>query len=186
MVLMRILIGLVTGTLFGAGLAISQMTNPAKVLSFLRISAVPAGWDPSLALVMGSALGVSWLGVVAARRRGRCLCDEPIAFPPSSGIDGRLLVGSGLFGVGWGLAGLCPGPALAANVSGSWKVALFTIAMIFGMGAFRLLESRIATWTGERKRRSESSPETQAQVALFPKSSARATPLIERAASEAR
>lgn len=116
---------LLSGTLFGAGLAVSQMTNPAKVLAFLDVA---GAWDPSLAFVMGTALVVY---AVAYRFGG-----GPGAAILTTGIDARLLAGAALFGLGWGLAGFCPGPALAALVTGSGQVALFVAAMLAGMGAF--------------------------------------------------
>ena len=123
---MRETIGaLIAGTLFGAGLAIAQMTNPAKVIGFLDVA---GDWDPSLAFVMGSALVVS---AVAYRLRG-----TPIG-APTTGIDGRLLGGATLFGLGWGLAGFCPGPAIASLITGSGDVALFVASMIAGMGLFQ-------------------------------------------------
>ena len=125
---MRDTIGaLIAGTLFGAGLAIAQMTNPAKVIGFLDVT---GNWDPSLAFVMGSALVVS---AVAYRLR------RPTIATPTAGIDGRLLGGATLFGLGWGLAGFCPGPAIASLVTGSGDVALFVVSMIAGMGLFRAI-----------------------------------------------
>ena len=118
---------LLSGTIFGAGLATAQMTNPAKVLGFLDIT---GAWDPSLAFVMGAAVGVS---AVAYRMRGR-----PAA--ASGGIDFRLIGGAMIFGLGWGLAGFCPGPAVAALATGSGKVLVFAGAMLAGMAAFRLVE----------------------------------------------
>ncbi len=115
------------GTLFGAGLATAEMTNPAKVLAFLDVA---GSWDPSLALVMGAALLVS----AAAYRFGRR------SVPASGAIDGRLIAGASLFGLGWGLAGFCPGPALAAVVTGSAEVLLFVAAMLAGMALHRLTE----------------------------------------------
>jgi uncharacterized membrane protein YedE/YeeE len=123
---MRDTIGaLIAGTLFGAGLAIAQMTNPAKVIGFLDVA---GNWDPSLAFVMGSALLVS---AVAYRLRRTSLAT------PTAGIDGRLIGGATLFGLGWGLAGFCPGPAIASLITGSGDVALFVVSMIAGMGLFR-------------------------------------------------
>jgi len=125
---------LLSGTIFGAGLTVAQMTNPAKVLAFLDIS---GAWDPSLALVMGAALAVSAL---AYRMRAGSTA------PQSTGIDARLLTGAALFGLGWGLAGFCPGPALAALITGSGQVALFVASMIAGMALHRFaVESPVAT-----------------------------------------
>jgi uncharacterized membrane protein YedE/YeeE len=122
----RSLSALLSGTVFGAGLAVAQMTNPAKVLGFLDVA---GAWDPSLAFVMGAALLVS---AIAYRIRG-----EPMQ--TASGIDGRLLTGACLFGLGWGLAGFCPGPAVASLVTGSGEVVLFVASMVAGMGLYHLL-----------------------------------------------
>jgi len=122
-----------SGTLFGAGLGVSQMTNPAKVAGFLDIT---GEWDPTLAFVMGGALLVSMVANQVARRR-RAM-QSPEATPPAeSGVDRRLVLGSALFGIGWGLAGFCPGPALAALVTGAADVVLFVVSMIAGMALFR-------------------------------------------------
>jgi len=122
------------GTFFGAGLAVSQMTNPAKVIAFLDFT---GEWDPTLAFVRGGALVVSATANQLASSRGQT---RERTQPGQTGrIDGRLLVGSSLFGVGWGLAGFCPGPALAALVTGSGDVALFVLSMLCGMGLFRLM-----------------------------------------------
>lgn len=120
---------LAAGLLFGCGLVVSGMVDPAKVLGFLDVA---GDWDPSLACVMAGAIPVAALGFALARRLGR-----PVA-PPPRAIDGRLLGGAALFGVGWGLAGYCPGPALASLGFGLWQPALFVLAMLAGMGLFRL------------------------------------------------
>ena len=117
---------LLSGTLFGAGLATAQMTNPAKVLGFLDVA---GAWDPSLAFVMGAAILVSAI----AYRRSK----TPLQL--STKIDGRLLTGASLFGLGWGLAGFCPGPAIAALVTGSAQVVVFVVAMVGGMALYHLL-----------------------------------------------
>jgi uncharacterized membrane protein YedE/YeeE len=119
---------LLSGTLFGAGLAVAQMTNPAKVLGFLDVA---GSWDPSLAFVMGAALVV----YASAFRISQA---EPGSFS-FDGIDARLLVGAATFGLGWGLAGFCPGPAIASLVTGSGQVALFVAAMVAGMSIFKLV-----------------------------------------------
>jgi uncharacterized membrane protein YedE/YeeE len=133
-----ILIALCSGTLFGAGLSVSQMTNPAKVLGFLDVA---GSWDPSLAFVMGAALVVSAVAFriqrIASGASG--VGDAPPASPTTTGIDGRLLLGAATFGLGWGLAGFCPGPALAALVTGSGQVLLFVGSMIGGMGLYKLV-----------------------------------------------
>lgn len=127
---------LLCGVLFGAGLAVSQMTNPAKVQAFLDVA---GSWDPSLAFVMGAALLVSAAGYQAARRRARPLLEDRFHVPPPGAVDPRLLAGSAAFGVGWGLSGFCPGPALASLVTGSSAVIVFVSAMLAGTLAVRLL-----------------------------------------------
>ena len=133
---MRILIAAIAGALFGLGLVISGMTDPAKVLGFLDVA---GAWDPTLAFVMGGAV----LVMVPAWRLTRMR--TPIAaesFPPAptAPIDGRLLGGSTLFGLGWGLVGLCPGPALAALAFGGTSVWIFAAAMLAGMTGFEIAE----------------------------------------------
>lgn len=128
----RIVIALLAGTIFGAGLALAEMTNPAKVLNFLDVTGT---WDPSLAFVMGAAVGVSALAWRVFRARGAELSGARIAE-----IDARLLAGAALFGLGWGLVGFCPGPALASLVTGSAPVALFVVAMLVGMGLYHWME----------------------------------------------
>lgn len=122
---------LLAGVLFGAGLTVGQMTNPAKVIGFLDVT---GDWDPSLAFVMGAALVVSAIAhrVCASRAVGATA-------PAAAGIDVRLLLGAALFGAGWGLAGFCPGPAVAALVTGSGRVLLFVASMIAGMGLYHLV-----------------------------------------------
>ena len=130
----RILIGLAAGLLFGLGLAVSGMTNPDKVLNFLDIT---GRWDPSLGLVMGGALLVSLPGFAWARRRQPDAC----AAPQYQHVDRRLLTGSALFGMGWGIAGYCPGPALA-NLAQAGDAIAFVIAMLAGSQLARLLPPR--------------------------------------------
>jgi len=132
----QVLIALVAGLLFGAGLYVSQMVNPAKVLAFLDIA---GDWDPSLAFVMAGALAVAALGNVLAERRPAPFAADSYRLPTARRIDGRLVGGAALFGVGWGLVGFCPGPALAALPFGLWQVVLFVAAMIAGMAAHAFL-----------------------------------------------
>ena len=127
---------LVSGILFGLGLAISQMTNPAKVLAFLDIT---GDWDPSLAFVMGGAVAVSFVAFRIANARHRPLFGDTFQLPTRQDIDTPLVAGSILFGIGWGLAGLCPGPAITAVVSGQGKIFVFLAAMLAGMLLFRFL-----------------------------------------------
>lgn len=129
----------VAGLVFGIGLLVSGMTNPAKVIGFLDVS---GRWDPSLAFVMGGAIAVAAVGFKFARTRTRSLLGLPMNLPTARNIDRRLVMGSLLFGVGWGVAGICPGPALVLLGSGIPEGVVFVIAMLAGMGLFEWLERR--------------------------------------------
>lgn len=131
----RIAFALAAGSLFGLGLAVSGMTNPDKVLNFLDLA---GQWDPSLALVMGGALAVSVPGFAWLRRRGRTLAGDALPPAPSPRIDRRLVAGTALFGIGWGIAGYCPGPALA-NLAHAREAVVFVIAMLVGSQLARVL-----------------------------------------------
>lgn len=146
---MKSVVALICGLTFGAGLAVSGMMNPAKVLAFLDIA---GAWDPTLAFVMGGALAVSSIGYLVARRRDRAWLGDPFAFPTRQDLDSKLLAGAALFGVGWGLVGLCPGPALANLSRGSFEIALFVGAMVAGIAGFRLLSRESATPNSEAQR----------------------------------
>lgn len=126
----NILPGLLAGVIFGAGLALSEMVNPARVLAFLDVA---GKWDPTLAFVMGGALIPSALAYAAVRRMDRPLLEEQFRIPDSRELDRKLLAGATLFGVGWGLVGLCPGPAIAGLAFGRWELWLFAAAMLAGM-----------------------------------------------------
>ena len=134
-----ILTSLLIGALFGAGLAISGMMNPAKVLGFLDFA---GDWDPTLAFVMGGALLVSVPGFALARKRPKPALETGFQMPTRRDIDGRLIGGAAVFGVGWGLSGFCPGPALSAMATGMPGVYVFVAAMVAGMAAYRFLLSR--------------------------------------------
>ena len=121
---------LASGVVFGAGLALADMTNPAKVQNFLDVL---GSWDPSLAFVMGTALVTSALGYRVARRRGAPLLAPAFTLPDRRDLDAKLVAGAGLFGVGWGLGGFCPGPALAGLLQGVPQVYPFVFAMLVGM-----------------------------------------------------
>jgi uncharacterized membrane protein YedE/YeeE len=125
------------GLLFGIGLIVSGMTDPGKVLGFLDLA---GHWDPSLLFVMGGATPVAAIGFAVARRRGRTLFGAPLRLPAATAIDRRLVLGSLAFGAGWGLAGFCPGPALASLGTGRGEPLLFSLAMIAGMALFELIE----------------------------------------------
>lgn len=134
---------LLAGLVFGCGLMLSGMVNPAKVLGFLDLA---GSWDPSLAFVMGGAIGVGGVAFAAARRRAMSLLGEEMRLPTATALDRRLLVGSLTFGVGWGIAGICPGPGLAALGMGEVKAVLFVLAMLAGMALFETLERRGSGW----------------------------------------
>lgn len=134
---MRSVIALLTGTLFGLGLALSGMMNPARVRGFLDIL---GGWDPTLAFVMGGALLVMAIAWRIQPRMVKPVACEDFSLPGTRLIDGKLAGGSALFGVGWGLSGLCPGPAIASLSVNFGNAIVFVIAMIAGMALFRLTE----------------------------------------------
>jgi uncharacterized membrane protein YedE/YeeE len=134
---MAIISALMAGLIFGAGLLLSGMANPAKVLGFLDLT---GNWDPSLAFVMIGAISISMIAFLIAAKRARSLLGLPIRLPAEKTITLRLILGSALFGMGWGLAGFCPGPALVALGAGYSKAWGFTAALVVGMGAFEWLE----------------------------------------------
>ena len=135
------LVALVAGLLFGAGLAVSGMHDPAKVLGFLDIAAIASGgWDPSLAFVMAGGLAVTLPAFWYARRRKAPLAAPAFQTPTATAIDKRLMLGALLFGGGWGLVGYCPGPALASLAFGATGTILFALAMVAGMALARLVE----------------------------------------------
>ncbi|HKW83031.1 MAG TPA: DUF6691 family protein [Burkholderiaceae bacterium] len=146
---MTLLASLLTGIVFGLGLILSGMASPAKVLGFLDVT---GAWDPSLALVMAGAVAVAALAFAVARRRTRSLLGAPLRLTLASGIDRRLLAGSALFGIGWGIAGFCPGPALVALGMGEGKAAVFAGAMLAGMALFELIERRARRAAGPAAR----------------------------------
>lgn len=127
---MPLIVSLLAGIIFGAGLAISDMVNPARVLNFLDLA---GHWDPTLIFVMAGGLGVTALGYRLVFRRDSPVASEKFHLPTQQQIDFRLVGGSALFGVGWGLAGICPGPALADLVTLEPKVLAFVAAMLIGM-----------------------------------------------------
>jgi uncharacterized membrane protein YedE/YeeE len=129
-----ILSALACGLIFGFGLAISGMTQPTKVLGFLDVLGIGNGtWDPTLAFVMAGALAVAAPGFAFARRRGRPILAAASLWPTKADIDRPLVAGAVLFGIGWGLVGLCPGPAIANLATLSPRVAVFVVAMGIGM-----------------------------------------------------
>jgi uncharacterized membrane protein YedE/YeeE len=129
------------GLLFGLGLLLSGMTDPGKVLAFLDLA---GAWDPSLAFVMAGAIVVAAVGFRIAKRRSQSVLGDPMRMPARRDIDARLVLGSLVFGVGWGIAGFCPGPALVVTGAGVPKAAVFVLAMLAGMAFFELAERRLA------------------------------------------
>jgi uncharacterized protein len=136
---MAVFTSLLAGLVFGIGLILSGMADPGKVLGFLDLTGL---WDPSLALVMVGAIAVGLLAFAVAKRRTKSLLGLDLKLPTARHIDRRLVGGSLLFGVGWGVAGFCPGPALAALGMGELKAAVFVAAMLVGMGLFEFIEQR--------------------------------------------
>lgn len=128
--MIRNTLALLAGLLFGLGLIAAGMTQPAKVKGFLDLF---GAWDPSLGLVMGGAIAVGLGAFALARRRSRALSGDLIELPTSTVIDARLIGGGVLFGIGWGIAGFCPGPALVALGGGMGEAGLFVLAMLAGM-----------------------------------------------------
>ena len=128
-----------SGLVFGFGLIVSGMANPAKVLGFLDLA---GEWDPSLALVMGGAVAVGFFAFLIAKNRTRSFIGAEMKLPTASAIDSRLLAGSAMFGAGWGVAGFCPGPGLVALGMGEPKALVFVTAMLVGMVIFSWLEKR--------------------------------------------
>lgn len=128
--MLRLLIALFSGLVFGLGLIASGMSNPAKVKGFLDLA---GAWDPSLALVMGGAIAVGVFAFAAGKRRERAWSGEHMEIPSIRVIDARLIGGGLLFGIGWGIAGFCPGPALVALGGGMDAALIFVPAMLAGM-----------------------------------------------------
>jgi uncharacterized membrane protein YedE/YeeE len=129
----------IAGLLFGLGLLLAGMANPGKVLAFLDLA---GAWDPSLALVMVGAIAVAIGPLTWARRQSSSLLGRPMQLPVKRELDPRLIGGSLLFGVGWGIAGICPGPAVAILLTGRWQAIVFMLSMLAGMVLFTALESR--------------------------------------------
>ena len=138
---MTTFIALLSGLIFGIGLIVSGMTDPAKVLGFLDLAGT---WDPSLALVMGGAIAVGLIAFTVAKKRALSLLGFPMQLPTARQLDRRLILGSLTFGIGWGLAGICPGPALVLVGEGVMQGVFFIAAMLAGMGIFEWLERRKA------------------------------------------
>lgn len=139
---MILLIATLAGLLFGLGLALSNMMDPAKVLSFLDLA---GQWDPSLMLVMGGAVSITLPAFWLILKRPYPLLDKQHYLPSKIHIDKPLLIGAALFGLGWGLSGLCPGPAVAGLAAGELKIAGFVVTMLLGYQLMDLIERKLMT-----------------------------------------
>lgn len=133
---MKLLFALLTGLIFGIGISVSGMIDPAKVLNFFDIAGT---WDPSLAFVMGGALVVTFVGYRLVWQRSEPLFEQQFQTPTATHIDAKLIGGSAIFGIGWGIAGFCPGAALPALGTGSWEVLLFLGAVSIGFYLRRIV-----------------------------------------------
>jgi uncharacterized membrane protein YedE/YeeE len=136
---MTIFASWVAGVIFGLGLIVSGMADPAKVLGFLDLA---GAWDPSLAFVMAGAIAVGAVAFAVARERTVSFLGVEMNLPTTRRIDRRLVAGSLMFGIGWGVAGFCPGPGLVALGMGEIKALVFVVAMLAGMGLYEVLERR--------------------------------------------
>ena len=135
----RLLTAFLAGALFGTGLLVSEMTNPSKVIAFLNVF---GNWDPSLAVVLASALLTTFVGYRLVFRRQRPLFNEEFSLPTRSDLDIRLIIGAALFGIGWGLSGLCPGPAFSLSAFGGEQVLYFLGGLVGSVAAFQFLNIR--------------------------------------------
>lgn len=136
---MRKLTAFIAGLLFGIGLLLAGMANPGKVLGFLDLA---GAWDPSLALVMVGAIAVASVPFNWAGKQSKSLLGAPMQLPVKRELDARLIGGSLLFGIGWGIAGICPGPAVVLLLTAHWQAFVFVLAMVVGMLLFTALEAR--------------------------------------------
>ncbi len=134
-----LLFALFSGLIFGIGLILAGMANPAKVLAFLDLAGL---WDPSLGLVMGGAIAVGLIAFTVAKKRTKSFLGLPMNLPNSRIIDKRLIIGSLIFGIGWGLVGICPAPAFVLLGTGSLKGIVFLYAMLIGMAIFEYFDTR--------------------------------------------
>ena len=134
------IIALLAGVIFGVGLIVGQMVNPAKVIAFLDLA---GAWNPSLALVMAGAIAVALPAFQLAKHKKNSMCGMEMQLPTSKVIDSRLIVGSIAFGAGWGLAGFCPAPAIVTAATGQWQAIVFCLAMMTGFYLFAVIDKRV-------------------------------------------
>ena len=143
---MSLLIQFLIGLLFGTGLVVAGMSDPAKVLSFLDVAAIASSsWDASLAFVMGGGVIIAAIGYQLVWKMRRPLFDDAFHLPNATTIDPTLVVGPAIFGIGWGLVGFCPGPAITALGTGTWQAVLFCAAMLVGMAVARAVKPSVVT-----------------------------------------
>jgi uncharacterized membrane protein YedE/YeeE len=135
---LRLVVSLTCGIVFGFGLSLSGMLDPTRVRGFLDVF---GQWDPSLAFVLAGAVAASFVGIQIGRRMRKPVLAPSFGLPSKTQVDARLIIGSTLFGIGWGMSGLCPGPAIASLALGLMPTMVFTTAMLVGMAAFALFES---------------------------------------------
>jgi uncharacterized protein len=141
---MSLLIQFLIGLLFGTGLVVAGMSDPAKVLSFLDVAAIASGnWDASLAFVMGGGVIVAAIGYQLVWRMRKPLFDNTFHLPTATAIDPTIVMGPAIFGIGWGLVGFCPGPAITALGTGAWQAVVFCAAMFIGMAVARAIKPAI-------------------------------------------
>ena len=138
--MLKNIIGLLAGLLFGFGLLVSGMTDPVKVQGFLDVF---GAWDISLALVMGGGLFVAFFGVLLAKRQENSRIGTPIDMPSKTVITKQLIIGAILFGIGWGLVGICPGPGIVLLGTGQWQAYVFIPSMIIGMLVYQWFEPKL-------------------------------------------
>ena len=134
---MSLIISLLAGIIFGLGLIIAQMTNPSKIIGFLTLG---ENWDPSLLFVMASAVFISFFAFNFSKQKNKTILNLDFEIPKRKDIDLSLLVGAALFGIGWGMVGLCPAPAIVSLVFGNLQTLLFVVSMLIGMGLVKIIK----------------------------------------------
>ena len=134
---MSAIISLLVGMIFGIGLIIAQMTNPSKIISFLTFG---ENWDPSLLFVMASAVFISFFAFSLAKKKNKTLLNLDFEIPKRSDIDSSLIVGSALFGIGWGMVGFCPAPAIVSLAFGNLQTLLFIVTMLIGVYLAKIIK----------------------------------------------
>lgn len=134
---MNVIISLLVGIIFGIGLILAQMTNPSKIISFLTFG---ENWDPSLLFVMASAVFISFFAFSLAKKKNKTLLNLDFEIPKRSDIDSSLIVGSALFGIGWGMVGFCPAPAIVSLAFGNLQTLLFIVTMLIGVYLVKIIK----------------------------------------------